>query len=183
MRYFELSDQIKSDACAIEARQRESQSVEEYLLRTQCYLPQQFKDDAVDAVNSNRRLIIKDGYGIPNADVIDTDSFIKYQSEFTNVKQKTQFNVRAFHACPDLSKGTLFANTESELLSGTSTLPQKHCGFKLAEVNYDRFVPMTECVRDFYKNESEVLPDMLSIGESSRDILLRQRRQLCGAKK
>lgn len=183
MRYFELTDQIKQDPCAIEAKNKDQQAIEDYYLMTHCHMSKTHRKKAMDIVLNNRNIRLRDGHGVANGDVIDHDSKIKYNSEMTNSREKKQFGVRTFHGCPNMSRGTLLPNIEHELVTGSSTLHEKQCSFKFAEVDYNRFVPLNECVENFYKTESMTIPEFHTIGQSSKDILRAQRGQKCNLTK
>lgn len=178
MRYFELSDQIRSDQGALLVKDKVNDSIGDYYLSAPERTNPQKYQSASDIATSYRNLRIKDGYGFTEASHIDIDSQMRLAGEWTNEKQKKQYNIRPFHAVPDLSHGTIHPNIESELINGVSTTHIKECSHKLAEVDFHRFVPFTEAVSEFVKYESDNVPDWLSIGKSSRD-LMRSEKILC----
>lgn len=87
----------------------------------------------------------RDGYGT-NSCVIDFDSKSR-QSEMTHGPEKKQLFTRSFKAVPDFGRGCLNVTTvESMLKNGESS--SSSCKDNLAEYNFDRFVPLTNCMKE-----------------------------------
>lgn len=176
MRYFELSDQIRSDEGALIAKDKLNNSIGDYYLSAPSRIDPNVNKTANELAIKYRNLRVKDGYGFTEASHIDVDSQMRIAAEWTNEKQKTQFHIRPFHAVPDLSHGRVHPNIESELINGISTNHIKDCSHRLAEVDFQRFIPFTEAVSDFIKYESDNVPEWLAIGKNSRDMMKSEKR-------
>ena len=178
MRYFEFSDRLGSDSCALAVRNRENVSVQDYHLSRRKVLPDRMMDRAFEIVHEHPNLRIQDGM---NADVIDIDSSIRY-NEHTNQREKQQMSMRYFHAVPNLARGAHKPDVESELMNAESGTVLKQCSYKLAEVDFQRFTPFVGLVQQNIKGARHV-PDFPTIGVDSRDAVRTQMKQAMVAQK
>jgi hypothetical protein len=118
------------------------------------------------------------GYGLERS-VIDGDSQLRMdQQMMTQNGEKTQMNVRTFHAVPNLSRGALLATNESQLVhGGMSTTDTRNCRYECentVEVDFDRYDP---CLMYTPVNVENIVPRWTHGGASSRDITLSDKFQ------
>ena len=86
----------------------------------------------------------RDGYGISSTNV-DDDTKAR-QSEITHGPERRQLYPRNFKAVPDFGRGCLnVTGMESVLKNGENS---SICKDFLAEVNFDRFIPLTNCMKE-----------------------------------
>jgi len=172
MSQFNWENKLSQDSCALLAKSRENESVVDYL--TYNYYTNGDFDARMQELNkvawNNPNLRFRDGYGVASGQRIDEDSMTRYDSEITHGPEKRQFYVRNFQAVPDFARGSCAPNTESLLKNGIDTSPEKECN-KLVEKDFDRFVPYNECMDKFIEQGARSLPEMLTIGVNSRDIV------------
>jgi hypothetical protein len=107
-------------------------------------------------------LRVKDGHGMSAANV-QLDSVIK-DGDWTHPKSRQMLDTRVFTAVPNLSRGSLCADAESELIFGTDTSLVLFPKATLAEVDYDRMIPG-------FDGSHDVTPPFVWGGASSRDIV------------
>lgn len=101
-----------------------------------------FYDSSFDRSSMSR---YRDGYGV-NGAIVDADSQTR-NSEITHGPEKRQLSTRNFKAVPDFGRGCLNVTvTESILKNGLDT---SFCRTRLAENNFDRFVPLTKCMQSY----------------------------------
>lgn len=172
MRYFEQSDRIGSDGSALDARMRENISIHDYKMQNRIIQPTDIKEKATQIVNDNPNMRWTDGM---DPKVIDINSSIRY-TEQTNIKEKQQLNIRYFHAIPNLAKGSHKPDIESELMNGETSTSSKSSTFKNAEIDFQRFVPFVNLVREAQQCSTHV-PDIHSIGIDTRQ-LMRMRQSI-----
>lgn len=171
MRYFEFSDRLTADTCALAARNRDNASIQDYLLQRRSILPDRIMDRAFELLHEHPNLRIHDGL---DPQMIDVDSSIRHSIQ-TNPREKEQLGMRTFHAVPNLARGVHKPDLESELINAESGTVLKQCSYKLAEVDYQRFVPLVDLVRES-QTCSRRVPDSYSIGIDSREMVRAQMR-------
>jgi hypothetical protein len=113
------------------------------------------------------------GYGLERS-VIDRDSDLRMdQQMMTQHGEKTQMNVRTFHAVPNLSRGALLAVKESQLVHGAiTTTDARNCRNECenaVELDFDRYDPSLMYTP---VNVDNIVPKWTHGGASSRDISL-----------
>lgn len=169
---FNWENRLTQDSCALLARQRENESMVDYVtynfFTNGDYEARMKELNAVAWKNPNLRF--RDGYGMASEQVIDMDSVSRYEAEITHGPEKRQFYVRNFHAVPDFARGSCAPNTESLLRNGLDTTSERQCD-PLAEKDFSRFVPLNECMGRFLEQGSRAIPEMIPIGVNSRDLV------------
>ena len=170
--YFDSGTTLSMDACAIQARERDNASIQDYQLLNYYNLnhtcPQQLtvvQDMQINYPNLKGRI----GHDVAPC-LIDVDSESKYSKVLTHGPEKQQLATRNFHAVPNLSKGTCAPGVESWIVQGSDTARQREC-FRLTEQDFERNIPFTPCMQDFVRNMGMSIPDTHAIGESSRDVM------------
>ena len=174
MRYFDYSTNLSADTCAILARDRENESIQEYntnnLYYTDCKSIKQLENFSSEHFGGS----FFNGYGNPNSCVIDIDSKMKQMDKMRGPDRR-QLSTRTFQGVPNFNKGVPVPNTEYFLINGQDTSVYRECD-RLTERNYDRFTPLTPCMQSFIENEAEVIPMLNRIGSDSRELLRASRR-------
>lgn len=184
MRYFDFGNRLTQDECALRTRDNENRSITDYRLYNPYNIDACEKKlkDLNDFIAENPNLRYRDGYGYAVPCLIDQDSMMRNDAQWTNTRERQSLNVRFFHAVPDISRGAFIPNTESLLKIGpVDSTHERQCD-RLAEKNFNRFVPLQECVGSFLKAQADVTPQWTQqFGESSRETV-RQKEFLesCG---
>lgn len=178
MKFFDWENKISMDPCALLTKERENESIHDY--RTY-----NFYQDG-DCEESARRvqefameypnLRFRNGYGVASSCTIDDDSKLRYSSEVTHGPERRQYQTRSFQAVPAFNRGSCAPNTESFLINGLDTTPLRQCD-RLAERNFDRFIPLLSCVEKHIEASALALPKTHTIGENSRDMVRNMRMQ------
>jgi hypothetical protein len=178
-RIFDLEHRPHSDACAIEARDAQNKSLNEYRLFNPYSTSSTKCDDAESKIKeftTVNHTTYKDGYGNANACRIDADTTMRLGAQITNERYKVPLNTRLFTAVPNLSRGGLAPEVESRLTQGQDTQVKKSCD-NLGGIQIDRFVPLLPCLKDTIQNPETIVPKWTWGGEPTRDSM-RQRQFL-----
>jgi hypothetical protein len=172
---FNWENKLSMDACAQLQRERENLSLLDY--RTYNFYNQgscDVKNKAVEAlVAKYPNFRFRDGYGVANSCTIDADNRIRYESELTHGRERQQLTTRQFTAVPDFARGSCAPNTESLLVNGYDTSHIRVCN-RTVEADFNRYMPYLGCVQDYVEGKALSLPEWLSIGENSREIVRAQ---------
>lgn len=172
MRYFDSGTTLKTDECAKNTIDSENQSIIDYntfnynTIDSTCA---KMMDNIQKVSLDNPNLRFRIGYGHPDQCFADIHSRL-LKSELTHGSERMQLCTRNFVANPDLSTGILLPHIESQLQQGYSSTFSKDCD-KMAEVDFNRFIPFQKCMQSFYDNYFSALPDTHTIGENSRNIV------------
>ena len=183
MRYFDNGNRLSMDSCAIAAREYENQSVIDY----NTYNFFNNGDPSCDSAAGKAREMMMEypnmrfrtGYGVADACVIDSDSEVRIRGTNLREKEPQQLNARLFQAVPNLGRGTLVPNLESMLIQGVDTGALRDC-HHIAEVQYHRPMPLTDCMTNYIKTAADALPEVHAIGQPSKEIFM-QHRKACRA--
>lgn len=177
MRYFDNGNRVNQDVCALEARNRENQSLTDY--KTYNFynadgtceeLEKKLRTFSSDYPNLTFRV----GYGVASACTIEEDNKVRYVNP-THGRERQTLCTRNFVASPALGKGQSVPNLESILINGEDTLTERDC-HKIAESQFGVFAPMTQCVENYVKGQAMVVGDEIRIGRPSKDIFLSTRK-------
>jgi hypothetical protein len=171
MRYFDNGNKMSMDVCAIKARDIENESLMNYSIFNtfnDCQMLQNASELAVEYPNLRYNI----GYGI-DCGIIDADSKIKLDQKLRAVENQ-QLCTRTFTAVPNLGRGILVPNLETQLIQGIDTSLNKDC-HNLAEYELGHHAPLTDCMHQYIKNASVVM-DEHAIGKPSKDIFMQQRK-------
>ncbi len=184
MRTFENQSRLGTDECAINAKDYQNISMNDYYLwntyNNKCNAQEEQKIEDFAANNNN--LHYRNGYGFTTSCHVDKDTELRLNAKITNEKAKTQLFHRFYQANPDLSRGVSLPNLESRLLQGDDTTQLRQCD-KLPEKDFSRFVPLLPCLQDSVQNVKHIVEPWTHGGDNSR-ILMRDSEQLkkCGFK-
>lgn len=170
MTYFNWENRLNQDKCAQEARERENN---EFLKYNQWNFYGDCKETNAklnEFASKYPNLRFKKGYGNSDACTIDENSKMKMVPPSHGPERRT-FDMRVFHAVPNLSRGCVAPFTESRLIHGedTTRLYDVNCPVA-SEINFNRFTPLTSCMSDYIKGYSEYDED-LRIGINTRESL------------
>jgi hypothetical protein len=182
MKFFENQNRLGTDTCAINARDFQNQSMEDYSLwntyNMKCNAPSERKLDEFAANNNN--LNFRNGYGFTTACHVDNDTDLRLDGKLTKEKSKTSLFTRFYQGGPSLGKGHTIPDLESRLLHSQDSGQQKNC-IRTAEVDYDRFTPLLPCLEKNVQNVKHVVEPWTHGGDNSR-ILMRDSNTLrkCG---
>jgi len=139
-----MENKLSTDFCSKKQKEQLNESMTNYTIFSQGHLPCAGADRS--AMSRYR-----DGYGISSC-TIDDDSKAR-QSAMTHGPEKRQLFPRNFQAVPDFARGCLnVTSMESVLKNGEDA---SLCKDHLAEVNYDRFVPLTSCMKEHISGFSQ----------------------------
>lgn len=145
MPLFDTGNRLRSDLCAVNKRDAQNLSMEEYLFRDIRVSPacphQVSKSDCEDL---EARIKSSDGYGI-TASGVDSDSDLRFPN-YTHSRARQDLASRVFVAAPDMGRGGLDASIESKLLQSGNLGTSRVCAHRFAELNYNRFDPVVEAV-------------------------------------
>lgn len=170
---FDAANRLSQDGCAILARDIENQSIMDYTMFPinggQTCEQTDARINQFAALCPNLRF--RNGYGVSPC-TIDIDSITKYGGGAVRTPEKNQLFTRVFQAVPSLNKGSCAPNTETFIFSGEESSRGRTCG-SLAERNFDRFIPFSDCVQGYIDGFSSSVGAMNIIGENSRDTVLR----------
>ena len=173
MRYFDSTNKVSQDACALEARDRENASMIDYNTFN-FYGPCAETDKKVkELAQEHPNLTFRIGYGVASSCTIEDDNKLRMGFDLRGPERKNLCS-RNFVAAPSFARGHLIPNLESALLNGVDTLIDRDC-YKLAETQFGVFQPLNSCVESHLKNASEVIVDDIRIGKPSKDIFMSQR--------
>ena len=171
MRLLDQEHRIGGDSCAMTARDEQNEAFNAY---SGFHTFKAVEDDASDVMRSKisaeNGLRYNNGYGVASSGVIDDDSRIRYDSKWTNDRTRQQLNKRVFTGVPNLSRGGLIANLESQLRIGDDTQTPASCD-TLAEVSlFDHHItPLTPCLKKNVQNPTHIIPEWQWGGEPTRD--------------
>jgi hypothetical protein len=173
-KYFDSGNRLTMDACAIQTREYENQSLLDYNtfnFYTSCDTKK--KADALVTEYPNLRYHM--GYGVSDPSVIDDDSKIRIGGQTLRTVENQQLQTRLFQAVPSLDRGVLVPNLESAIKNGSDTSIYNDC-HNLAEFQTMHPTPLTECMQQFISNAGASIPSIPSIGVPSKDIFMAQRK-------
>lgn len=172
MRYFDSGTSLKGDECAKKSNDTENDRIIDYntfnynTMGKDCT---QMMNDIQKISLGNPNLRFRIGYGQPDKCFTDLHSGL-LKPKLTHGAEKIQLHTRNFVANPDLSTGLLIPHIESQLQQGYSSSFSRDCD-KMAEVDFNRFIPFDDCLQSFYDNYHASIQDGHAIGQNSRDIV------------
>ena len=178
MKYFESMNSLNDDSCAMEARDRENQSMIDYNTFNfyndgDCH---QIDKKLLNLAIENPNLNFRNGYGSANPCAIEMETKLKYNADMmTHGPEKRQFRLRNFTAVPDIRRGSYAVGYDELLSPGQDTHVLRQCD-RLTERDFNRFTPYIECMDKFISLEAQAIPELLAIGANSRDLVRKQKR-------
>jgi hypothetical protein len=170
MTYFNWENRLTQDKCAQEAREKENREFLEYNQWNFYGDCKETGEKLNEFAAKYPNLRFRKGYGNADACTIDNDTKIKMVPPSHGPEKRT-FDMRVFHAVPDLSRGCVAPYTESRLIHGedTTRLYDTKCHIT-SEMNFDRFTPLTSCMNDYIKGFADYKEDV-RIGINTRESL------------
>jgi hypothetical protein len=182
MKFFDLQNKLGNDACAINAKDYQNASMNDYALWNtyfyHCDNPNENK--LINFASDNTNLHYRNGYGFTTACHVGDDTELRVNGKITREKAKNQFFTRFYQANPYLGKGEGNADIESKIVFGDDTSQLRQC-HRLGERDYKRFTPLLPCLQDTMQNPNTVIYPWTNGGDNSR-ILMREANALkkCG---
>lgn len=162
---FEATGRLADDACAIEARSRESRAFAEYQLNSRSLLNDE-NGTQQEVMLEHKNLRCFDGYGVAG-NLIDMDSEVRNNDRSTRPTiGRQQLCARVFTAAPSLGRGRSIPVVESALINGQDTSGERSCS-RWAEQPFDTLHPAVCRVPVHHIVPADGLP---ATGVSSRDI-------------
>jgi hypothetical protein len=182
MKVFDTQNRLGTDACAIDARNYQNSSINDYQLWNTYMMDcndgeeKRLRQFMID----NPNLHYRDGYGYTTSCYVDNDSEVRNNAKITNEKAKCQLFTRFYQANPDLSKGRVVPNLESRLKYADDTTQIRQCQ-RLTETNFNRFTPLVPCLAQTVQDPKHIVLPFNQGGESSR-LIMRDSKTLqkCG---
>jgi len=163
MASFLFENKLSVDACALGAKERENQSIRDYQLFN--FYGSCDSSNVQEFASKNPNLTFRNGYGVTSSCTVDTDSAMRMTC-LGHGPEKRQLSTRNFIAVPDMSRGCSLPDTETYLLNAQDTTLYRECD-RLAEKNYDRFVPLMPCINEHIKGYGQ--RDYFPVGIDSRE--------------
>ena len=168
MSEFLEQNRLTLDRCAIFTKELQNKSVSEYALFNMYPTSDCCTDSLVEFTMKNPNLRFRDGFGNVNACTVDGDSDLRNNAKMTNFREKEQLCTRWYQAGPNIGKGGLIPNVESRLRNAEDTSDIRECD-RLAERNFDRFIPMLGCLADSIQNPNNIILPFERGGKFTRD--------------
>jgi hypothetical protein len=164
---FEQESGLRFDECALRVREAQNASMSDYMLfnayATNVTPCASQNSKLHEFVATNRNLRFKDGAGFASACVVDSDSKLRNEVEWTHPRGRQQLGKRWYQAGPALSHGGLVPNVESRLRLGDDTTFLRQCD-RLTEKDFDRFTPMLPCLKKEVQNPEHIVPSKWTHG-------------------
>jgi DNA-binding protein Fis len=168
---FDFENRLTNDTCAQESKESGNKHILNY--NTYNFYGDcdnaKLKKLAADCPN----LHFRNGYGFTSSCTVDTDSAMRFAVQ-THGPERRQMNTRTFTAVPDMSRGCAAPDVESYLLNGQDTNLIRECKHS-AEMDYNRFTPLLDCVQDYVKGYSE--RNYFPVGIDSRETMRKYMRK------
>ena len=182
MKLFENSSSLGNDSCAVNAKEYQNVSINDYnLWNTYSYKCHETAEKEVSEFAANNlNLNFRNGYGFTTSCHVDNDTQVRLNGKITHEKAKTQLFQRFYQANPALYKGKTVPNLESRLLHSEDTTQIRECN-KISEKDFDRFIPLVPCLSETVQNAKVVVEPWTHGGDNSR-LLMRDSQHLkkCG---
>lgn len=182
MKVFNQENRLTVDNCAQVTRELQNDSIQDRQLYN-FYYTNDCKCPVLDEFLFENNMTIKDGYGFTSGCSVDTDSDLRLNGKVTHDKARIQLCTRAELGVPNLNKGGFIPNIESRIRFGDDTSSIRSCGYKLAEVDFNRNVPLVGCLASTVQNPKYIIEDWTRGGDWTRnDILTNEYMDKCGFK-
>ena len=112
--------------------------------------------DVLGMATCHPNLRFKNGYGNLSPCNVDDDSRVRINDpKATNPRHRQQINTRTAQAGPDLSRGFVQADVESDLIHQETSRTRRECS-TLSGVSTDVFTPLLPCIRNAQRVENVV---------------------------
>lgn len=163
MPLFDADNRLRSDDCAIQARDAQNLTMETYWFQDMRGVAGQLCGlSEADQAELSRKHKSNDGYGM-KSELIGVDSGFRFPTGgYTHDGGRQSLATRIFGAVPDMGRGIFDSCIESKLkLSGTRS---HDCSYRFAETDFDRFDPGVK------KVDVVNIVQPYPVGQSSRDI-------------
>ena len=180
MSIFDVENNLRTDACARDNRDRMNDKTSDYALYQHLFQPcEPHKARSPDFQLDHPNLHLKIGYGFTDDCSVDTDSTLRNNNPgFTRDRCRIQLNSRVFQGVPNMKPGQRDAGREMEIqqgmpgsyLEGTGGMPTRKT---ISEVRFFEPTPLIPCMADINAPE-HVVPPFQWGGEDTRDFMRRQ---------
>lgn len=173
MREFNSENGLKSEGCALRARDRFNEDVNNYALFNPFITSATDKCktaiEKLQEFSTENYLQIRDGVGVTNACHVDTDNALR-TFNLTNNREIMQLDTRLFKGSPFVGKGSLTnTDAESAIMQGNNTYNSEECSG--VSVIDNVFQPLLPCLEETIQNPVHIIPPWIRGGESTRDTL------------
>jgi hypothetical protein len=177
MTYFNWENRLTQDECALATKSQENKAFELYNGWNYFGDCDSAAAEVTEFASKYPNLRFRRGYGNADSCTIDKDSEVKMIPP-THGPERRSFDVRTFHAVPNLARGCVAPYTESRLIHGqdTTRLYDRVCP-NSAEVDFERFTPLTRCMRDYIDGYGSYEVDP-RFGANTRE-MLRSKMKKC----
>jgi len=178
---FRSNDSYRSDCCAKEAKDIQNDSIFSHEVSN--YLPVPCTDNTImrspDFQYDHPNLHARIGYGWTDSCTVDKlNDLFNNPEQMTRDRCRTQLFARIFQGCPNLKPGIADSDVEMPILQGTSTSAyegiQYPCKKSIMEVDYDRNIPLVNCLKDEVQNAEHIVPPWTRGGDPTRQYVQRQ---------
>ncbi len=173
--YYNVNDNILQDGCAVDAKNMQNNSISDYNVYNyfkgntdECNKFDSKKD--ITQFMSDTQMHIKDGYGVTNECLVDTDSKLRNDAIWTNSKAKVQLYSRVFQGIPNINHGGLIVPVEDVVKQGEYNDIRKGCD-RLSETTFNKFYPLIPCLANNVQNVKHIIPEWRFGGEPTRDYI------------
>jgi hypothetical protein len=179
MRFTNFENKTSSDDCAQMTREHQNKSMNHFFLDNVrgCECTEALGNSPLYLENN---MIIKDGYGYTGVCGVDNDSDLRLKSMNTNPRSRTNSCIRWDQGLPNLNKGGLIPNIDTNMKNGRDTSYIRSCD-RLAEKDFERFVPLTGCLASTIQNPDYIVEPWIRGGSETRnDVRSSEYLERCG---
>lgn len=162
---------LRTDGCAIEVDQRESEGPGQYTL-SNFHSCDCGAEKVREIAFQHPQMIVRDGYGWGSTGgcKIDDDSNARLGCKHTNPRLIQQLYQRPYLTVPYMGNGCHYPDKESCLRFSEQTGEKRSCNV-LAGVSIDRNIPMIDCLKNNIQNPNNLIEETygwIRGGESTR---------------
>lgn len=153
---FDEATGLFDDNCFVSDRERQSADTSDYTV-------QNFRNesacgrDVTSLAMCHPNLRFKNGYGNLSACNVDSDSSVRMGSKYTNPRYRQQLFTRISHGGPNMSRGAVNPDEESNLIQSESSRLNKACNVLSGATTYE-FAPLLPCVKSVQDVQHVVQP-------------------------
>lgn len=154
---FDLENRLLDDECALADQVRQSEDINGYLLAN--FVPSNTsacESEVTKIAACHNNLRFRDGYGVANGCVIDSDSSARLGAQNINSPHRQQLASRVFQGHPHFWRGAVQPDEESMLIQSDVTRERKPCK---GDIPADRFAPLLPCIKEVVQNPKTAIVD------------------------
>jgi hypothetical protein len=165
---FHHENRLNMDDCNQKSREFQNQSLKQrnlYNFYDAC-LPDG-GDEQMESFAIENRMSVKKGYGVTDGRVVDSDSQMRMDGEWTNHRTKNQLHTRWYQGVPNLNRGGLVPDAESRLTNSENTTGLHNCD-RVTEKNFDRNIPLVGWYGKHVQNPDHIIEPWVRGGSHTR---------------